>query len=71
MSFLQSVEISGEYITLSQMLKKIDLISSGGQAKDFLITQKVVVNGVEEDRRGRKLYRGDSLIINGCSYNLV
>lgn len=71
MSLLQSVKISGEYITLAQMLKKIDLISSGGQAKDFLLTQKVEVNGVKEERRGRKLYRGDLLTVGGQSYQLV
>jgi ribosome-associated protein len=70
-SLLQSVKISGEYITLAQMLKKIDLISSGGQAKDFLLTQKVEVNGVKEERRGRKLYRGDLLTVDGQSYQLV
>ena len=48
-----------EYITLNVLLKITDLISTGGMAKFFLQENDVFVNDELENRRGRKLYRGD------------
>lgn len=48
-----------EYITLNVLLKITDIISTGGMAKAFLAENTVLVNGESENRRGRKLYRGD------------
>lgn len=58
-----------EYITLNVLLKMVDLISTGGMAKLYLRTNDVYVNGEKEDRRGRKLYRGD--IIKTCKTEFV
>ena len=52
-----------EYITLNVLLKITDIISTGGMAKMFLQENTVLVNGEEENRRGRKLYRGDVIRI--------
>lgn len=54
--------IESEYINLGQFLKLADIIDSGGQAKAFLNNYIVLVNGEEEDRRGRKLYVGDEVV---------
>ena len=48
-----------EYITLNILLKITDVIPTGGMAKAFLAENPVLVNGESENRRGRKLYRGD------------
>ena len=48
-----------EYITLNVLLKITNIISTGGMAKAFLQDNVVLVNGEEENRRGRKLYHGD------------
>jgi len=48
-----------EYITLNVLLKIVDLIPTGGMAKIYLAENDVYVNGEKENRRGRKLYRGD------------
>ena len=48
-----------EYITLNVLLKITDIISTGGMAKVFLQENDVFVNDELENRRGRKLYRGD------------
>lgn len=61
---MDSIFIDDEYITLTQFLKKIDLISSGGQAKFFLQETAVFVNNELEDRRGKKLYSGDVVRID-------
>lgn len=51
--------IQNEYITLSQLLKVCHVIDSGGQVKGFLSMHSVKVNDEVENRRGRKLYKGD------------
>ena len=52
-----------EFITLGQLLKNEAIIGSGGQAKWYLAEYAVYVNHELEQRRGRKLYRGDSIQI--------
>jgi len=44
---------------LDQFLKWKNLVSSGGEAKNFIKSGSVKVNGVIETRRGRKLNKGD------------
>ncbi len=46
-------------MTLSQLLKVCDVISSGGEAKFYLAENPVLLNGEFEDRRGKKIYKGD------------
>lgn len=53
-----------EFITLNVLLKITDLIPTGGMAKIFLKENTVYVNDVLEDRRGRKLYRGDVIKVD-------
>ena len=50
-----------EYITLGVLLKIAGIIDTGGQAKYFLSENVVLVNGEEDNRRGRKLYHGDQI----------
>jgi ribosome-associated protein len=64
------VKISSEYITLAQFLKKVNIISSGGEAKIFLSSEQVYVNGQRDERRGRKLYAGDTIQIFGKKYTI-
>ena len=47
---------------LDQFLKWKNLASSVGEAKIFIKSGSVKVNGVIETRRGRKLKRGDIII---------
>lgn len=69
---MTKVQIQTEYITLGQFLKKADLIDSGGQAKFFLEEVKILVNQETENRRGRKLYKGDLVQVVGFdSYEIV
>ena len=53
-------KLNKEYIKLDQFLKMSNIISTGGEAKIYLMENKVLVNGIEENRRGRKLYPGDT-----------
>ncbi len=47
---------------LDQFLKWQNLVSSGGEAKFFIKSGSVKVNGEIETRRGRKLERGDKVM---------
>jgi len=47
---------------LDQFLKYKNLVSSGGEAKIFIKSGSVKVNGVIETRRGRKLNKGYKVI---------
>jgi ribosome-associated protein len=62
---MKKIPIQGEYMTLGQLLKSLDVISSGGEAKIFLQSYRVFVNGEPDDRRGRKLYPHDKVEIEG------
>ena len=57
-----------EFITLQSLLKITDIISTGGMAKVYLIENEVLVNGEPEDRRGRKLYPGDKVEVEGRTF---
>ena len=64
------IQITGEYITLGQLLKMTDFIQSGGEAKFAGKALKIKVNGEQENRRGRKLYAGDVIEIEGSVFSL-
>jgi ribosome-associated protein len=61
---MKKVQITSEYITLGQLLKFAGVISNGGEAKFYLAENQILVNQAEDNRRGRKLYPGDSIDIN-------
>ncbi len=64
------IKINEEFITLAQLLKLTDWVSSGGEAKLAVKELKIVVNGEKEDRRGRKLYPGDNIHIEDQKYEI-
>ena len=47
---------------LDQFLKWKNLVSSGGEAKIFIKSGSVKVNGEIETKRGRKLNKGDKVM---------
>ncbi|WP_206831339.1 S4 domain-containing protein YaaA [Alicyclobacillus fructus] len=65
------IHIQGDHITLGQLLKKVRLVASGGEVKSFLAEGRVRVNGLPEARRGRKLYAGDEIEVEGTVYRVV
>lgn len=64
----KQVFITTEYINLGALLKYLGIIQQGSEAANFLATSFVLVNNTQETRRGRKIYPGDELIINGDNY---
>ena len=67
---MKDVKIKDEYITLGQFLKIVDLVSTGGEAKIFLLENEILVNGLKENRRGRKLYKNDIIEISKIGYKI-
>lgn len=65
------IKVTKEYITLGQLLKLADIIQSGGEAKFAVKQLHILVNNVREDRRGRKLYPGDVVVVEGKQIQLV
>ena len=64
------ITINTEYITLGQFLKLADIIQSGGEAKSFLAQNEVEIDGVLDNRRGRKLRGGEIIEILGQKYEI-
>ncbi len=62
------VKISTEYITLGQFLKFADVITNGGEAKQFIMTNKIYVNNELTTQRGKKLRDKDIVNINNSLF---
>ena len=59
------MKIDSDYIKLDSFLKAVNAVASGGEAKLLIADGEVRVNGEVELRRGRKLYPGDRVTLNG------
>lgn len=70
MGIIKEIKINDEFITLGQLLKIVDLVSSGGEVKYFIANNKIEINNILEDRRGKKIYKGDLININGVTYKI-
>jgi len=64
------ITIYTEFITLGQFLKLADIIQSGGEAKSFLAENEVKIDGISDNRRGRKLRGGEIIEILGQKYEI-
>lgn len=65
------ISIVTDYITLGQLLKLLNIIGSGGEAKHYLGSTYVMLNGEQENRRGKKIYPGDHVVIDHQEYLVV
>jgi len=68
---MKEVAISGEYIQLDQLLKREDLISSGGEIKLFLAAHEVLLNKAPVHEKRKKIHPGDRLSIDGEPWTIV
>ena len=67
---MDNIKIEEEFIKLGQFLKFVDLVSSGGEVKSFLYENIILINGEEDNRKGRKIYKGDIVEILGKKYQI-
>ena len=66
-----SIAIQTKTIRLSQLLKLANVVQDGAEAKFRITNEEVLVNGVMEIRRGRKLRNGDRIEIAGITYEVI
>jgi len=57
-------------ITLAQFLKLKGLVETGGEAKHRIQRGDVMVDGLVEARRGRKLTSGNEITISDFKYKV-
>jgi len=57
--------LRGEFIPLDALLKAASLCSSGGAAKMLIVDGGVLVDGVVETRRTRKVRAGQRVDVDG------
>jgi ribosome-associated protein len=67
----RTIAIRGDMIRLGQLLKLADLVDSGGEARDLLEYEEVLVNGERETRRGRQLHPGDVVSLTDTVLEIV
>lgn len=65
------VTIRDEFIKLGQLLKLAGLVDDGVQAKMVIQDGLVKVNGEVDERRGRKVYVGDTVSYNGTEVKVL
>ena len=62
---VQELAIHTEFIKLQDALKFANLVYSGGEAKQLIQEEQVLVNDEVCTMRGKKLYPGDKAEIQG------
>lgn len=65
---MKRIFIKTEFITLGQFLKFSGIISNGSEAKEFLNSANVLVDGIRENRRGKKLYPNTKIVFDNETY---
>ena len=68
---MNEFKLKKPYLTLGQFIKAVNLVSSWGMVKAFLITANITVNKEKVNQRGKKLYKSDLLTINGTNYQIT
>lgn len=68
---MQTFELEGhEFIELNKLLKIMQLVGSGGEAKQFIDEGLVQVNGQVETQRRKKLRPGDKVLFEGTEVEI-
>lgn len=59
------------YIQLIQLLKVMNIAESGAVASEMVLSSQVKVNGVVDNRKRKKLVKGDSVQVYSEIINIV
>lgn len=62
-----NIGIYTEYIKLDSFMKLASMVMTGGEAKELILSGKVLVNGEVCTMRGKKLRPGDTVQLEGGS----
>jgi len=64
-------QLKSEFIELDNLLKVLELVASGAEAKQYIQSGEVKVNGQVESRIRCKLRLGDSVEFRQQLFNIV
>ncbi len=67
---MKMVTIKTEYIRLQDLLKLVNAVGSGGEAKERIQAGEASVNGEVCTQRGKKLRPGDQVAFSGTQYEV-
>ena len=68
---MEKISIETEYIKLDSLLKFAALVATGGEAKYVISEGMVEVNGEICTQRGKKLFPGDTVTLDGRSWRVT
>jgi ribosome-associated protein len=63
--------LNGEFIELHKLIKLLDLVDTGGQAKMLIEDGLVLRNGVIETRKRAKIVKGETIKIGDVTITVV
>ncbi|MBD3800212.1 MAG: RNA-binding S4 domain-containing protein [Campylobacterales bacterium] len=64
-------KIENEFIELNKLIKLLDLVDSGGQAKQLIENGLVLRNGEVETRKRAKIHPGETIQIGDVTIKTV
>jgi len=67
---MKDVLINKEPVELFKILKFEGMASSGAEAKDIIAAGSVLVNGIIEKQKRKKMVAGDTIELNGEIFRL-
>lgn len=67
---MKDVFINKDQVELFKILKFEGIASSGAEAKEMIAAGTVLVNGVIETQKRKKMVAGDTIELNGESFRL-
>ena len=68
---MKSISITKQPVELYKILKFEGLVTSGGEAKNVINDGQVLVNGVVETRKRKKIVAGDTIEFMGEQHEIV
>ena len=67
----QELAITTEFIKLQDAMKYANIVYSGGEAKNLILEEQVLVNGEVCTMRGKKLREGDTFTFADQTFRIV
>ena len=65
------VKIRGKFIKLGQLIKKLNIIDTGGQAKYFIKSHEIRINNEEDVKRNTKDWLNSTVWIDDQVFYIV
>ena len=65
------VKIRGKFIKLGQLIKKLNIIDTGGQAKYIIKSHEIRINNAEDVKRNTKVWLNSTVWIDDQVFYIV